>query len=126
MKKFKITVDGKVYDVEVEELRDSSSPSPRVQVPVTPPQQNHLPQTSPVNSPQPHSGQGNLVSPMPGTIIKVLVAEGDMVEIGQQVIVLEAMKMENSINASSSGKVTQINVATGQSVDTGQLLLVIE
>lgn len=124
MKKFKITVDGKVYDVEVEEVRDSGPNAKTIQPSVKPPQNQPLPQAAATSIPLP--GQGNLVSPMPGTIIKVLVAVGDEVNAGQQVVVLEAMKMENNINAGATGKVTQVKVAPGQSVDTGQLLLVIE
>ena len=68
---------------------------------------------------------GKLTAPMPGTIIKVLVNTGDKVEQGQPVVILEAMKMENKINANAAGTVTSIEVSPGQNVDTGQLLLTI-
>jgi biotin carboxyl carrier protein len=63
---------------------------------------------------------------MQGTIVKVLVAQGDAVEVGQAVLVLEAMKMENHINAETSGTVKEIRVAEGDTVGTGDTLLVIE
>ena len=64
--------------------------------------------------------------PMQGTIVKVLVAVGDTVESGQALVVLEAMKMENHINAEKSGTVKELRVATGDTVGTGDVLVVIE
>ncbi len=63
---------------------------------------------------------------MQGTIVKVLVAVGDTVEAGQALLVLEAMKMENHINAETAGTVTEIRVAAGDTVGTGDVLVVIE
>jgi biotin carboxyl carrier protein len=62
---------------------------------------------------------------MQGTIVKVLVSEGDEVEAGQAVLVLEAMKMENHINAESGGTVREIRVEAGDTVGTGDVLVVI-
>jgi acetyl-CoA/propionyl-CoA carboxylase biotin carboxyl carrier protein len=62
---------------------------------------------------------------MQGTIIKVLVSVGDTVEAGQPVCVLEAMKMENNINADKSGTVSEVKVEPGQSVGTGDIVIVI-
>jgi acetyl-CoA/propionyl-CoA carboxylase biotin carboxyl carrier protein len=64
--------------------------------------------------------------PMQGTIVKVLVSEGDEVEAGQTVCVLEAMKMENNITADKSGTVKEIKVTAGQSVGSGDVVVVIE
>jgi biotin carboxyl carrier protein len=61
---------------------------------------------------------------MQGTIVKILVAEGDEVEAGQALLVLEAMKMENHINAELSGTVQEIRVKAGDTVGTGDVLLV--
>ncbi len=72
------------------------------------------------------AGSGTISAPMQGTIVKVLVAAGDAVEPGQAVLVLEAMKMENHINAETSGTVKEIRVAEGDTVGTGDVLLVIE
>jgi acetyl-CoA/propionyl-CoA carboxylase biotin carboxyl carrier protein len=72
------------------------------------------------------AGSGTISAPMQGTIVKVMVAAGDAVEAGQAVLVLEAMKMENHINAETSGTVKEIRVAEGDTVGTGDVLLVIE
>ena len=63
---------------------------------------------------------------MQGTIVKVLVEVGDTVEAGQAVCVLEAMKMENNINAETSGTVSEVKVAPGDSVGSGDVVAVIE
>ncbi len=72
------------------------------------------------------AGDGTITAPMQGTIVKVLVAEGDAVEAGQALLVLEAMKMENHINAERGGTVKEIRVAAGDTVGTGDVLVVIE
>jgi len=72
------------------------------------------------------AGSGTITAPMQGTIVKVLVATGDTVEVGQSVLVLEAMKMENHINAEKAGTVADVRVAEGDTVGTGDVLVVIE
>lgn len=72
------------------------------------------------------SGETAVKSPMPGVIIKVLVKEGDLIEQGQQVVILESMKMENELKAQRGGVVTAVNIAAGASVDKDQVLVVIE
>jgi acetyl-CoA/propionyl-CoA carboxylase biotin carboxyl carrier protein len=72
------------------------------------------------------SGSGEVVVPMQGTIVKVLVEVGQEVEVGQAVVVLEAMKMENQIQAEKSGKVKEIKVAAGDTVGSGDVVVVIE
>ena len=72
------------------------------------------------------TGSGTVIVPMQGTIVKVLVAAGDAVEVGQTVCVLEAMKMENAINAEKAGTVKEIKVAAGDSVGPGDVVAVIE
>ena len=72
------------------------------------------------------AGSGRISVPMQGTIVKVLVSVGDTVEAGQPLCVLEAMKMENNINADKSGTVTEVKVTPGQSVGTGDIVIVIE
>jgi acetyl-CoA/propionyl-CoA carboxylase biotin carboxyl carrier protein len=71
------------------------------------------------------AGSGRVTVPMQGTIVKVLVAVGDTVEVGQPVTVLEAMKMENNIVAETSGTVTEIRVQPGDSVGAGDVVVVI-
>jgi acetyl-CoA/propionyl-CoA carboxylase biotin carboxyl carrier protein len=72
------------------------------------------------------AGSGTIAAPMQGTIVKVLVSEGDAVEAGQAVLVLEAMKMENTINAETEGTVREVRVTEGDTVGTGDVLIVIE
>jgi acetyl-CoA/propionyl-CoA carboxylase biotin carboxyl carrier protein len=72
------------------------------------------------------AGSGAVVVPMQGTIVKVLVSEGDEVEAGQTVCVLEAMKMENNIAADRSGTVKEVKVTAGQSVGSGDVVIVID
>jgi len=71
-------------------------------------------------------GDGTISAPMQGTIVKVLVSQGDAVEPGQALLVLEAMKMENHINTESGGTVKEVRVAAGDTVGTGDVLIVIE
>jgi acetyl-CoA/propionyl-CoA carboxylase biotin carboxyl carrier protein len=72
------------------------------------------------------TGSGTVLVPMQGTIVKVLVSPGDTVEVGQTVCVLEAMKMENAINAEKAGTVSEVKVAAGDSVGPGDVIAVIE
>jgi glutaconyl-CoA/methylmalonyl-CoA decarboxylase subunit gamma len=69
------------------------------------------------------AGEGTVLSPMPGRVLKVLVAEGDEVEPGAALCVVEAMKMENELVAQRGGKVKKIHVTPGQTVESGQKLV---
>jgi len=69
---------------------------------------------------------GNLNAAMPGKVVRVLVGPGDVVEAGQGLLVLEAMKMENELSATGAGTVRSIHVAEGDNVDKGTLLIEIE
>ncbi len=68
-------------------------------------------------------GEGTLVSPMPGRVLKILVAEGDEVTAGHPLIVVEAMKMENELACGRDGKVLKIHVTPGQAVESGARLI---
>jgi acetyl-CoA/propionyl-CoA carboxylase, biotin carboxylase, biotin carboxyl carrier protein len=72
------------------------------------------------------AGSGTVAVPMQGTIVKVLVAVGDRVEVGQTVCVLEAMKMENNVNAEKAGVVKEVRVQAGESVGPGDVIAVID
>ena len=72
------------------------------------------------------AGSGTVAVPMQGTIVRVMVAEGDTVEVGQTVCVLEAMKMENNVTAEKAGTVKEVRVQAGESVGPGDVIAVIE
>jgi glutaconyl-CoA/methylmalonyl-CoA decarboxylase subunit gamma len=69
------------------------------------------------------AGDGTLSSPMPGRVLKVLVAEGDEVTVGTALVVVEAMKMENELGATRAGKVRKVHVTAGQTVESGARLV---
>ena len=71
-------------------------------------------------------GRQNVSVPMPGKVIAILVAEGDQVEKGQGLIIVEAMKMENEVHSPIAGEVKEIRVKTGDTVEGGAVLLVVE
>jgi len=72
------------------------------------------------------AGNGEIVVPMQGTVVKVLVEEGQSVEAGETILVLEAMKMENNIEADKAGTISKVNVEAGQSVSGGDIAIIIE
>ena len=72
------------------------------------------------------TGSGDVAVPMQGTIVKVLVAVGDTVEVGQTIVLLEAMKMENAVNAEKDGVIKEVRVSAGASVGAGDIVAVIE
>ena len=75
---------------------------------------------------RPRSGDGRLKAPIPGLITRLMVQQGDSVEVGQPLLVLEAMKMENEIRASRPGVVSTLHVSAGQSVTRNELLAEID
>ncbi|MBN2565128.1 MAG: hypothetical protein JXB46_05410 [Candidatus Eisenbacteria bacterium] len=72
------------------------------------------------------SGGGKIKAPMPGNVVKVMVAEGDDVSVGTSLVVVEAMKMENEVRSPIDGVVTKVNVKAGDSVGTTEPMMVIE
>jgi propionyl-CoA carboxylase alpha chain len=70
--------------------------------------------------------EGSALAPMPGGVVRVAVAEGQIVGVGQVLVVLEAMKMEHAVNASAAGVVTEVNVSVGDQVETGRILVVVD
>ena len=72
------------------------------------------------------AGPQRLVAPMPGKVVRVLVAPGDVVEAGQGLVVVEAMKMENELRAAKAGRVASVSAVEGQSVEAGAVLAVVE
>lgn len=130
LRKFKITIDGKEYMVEMEEVGGAVAPAP-VAPPPSPvaPVENAIPvveeNTAPIASPVVPASADAMASPMPGTILKILVNVGDAVTENQPLMILEAMKMENEIVASQAGTVSAIHVSPGQSVNAGDGLITI-
>ena len=109
MKKYKVNVNGTAYEVEIEEMIGAPAAAPVAAAPAAP------------------AGAGERVAaPMPGNILAVNVAAGDMVKKGQVLMVLEAMKMENEIMAPQDGKVTSVAVTKGAAVESGALLCTIQ
>ena len=74
----------------------------------------------------PNAGGKNVMSPMPGRVVKLLVQVGDEVTPGQPAVIIEAMKMENDLRAGEAGKVASIHCKVGDSVESGALLVTIE
>lgn len=117
MKKFRITVNGHAYDVDVEEIKDGVVPQPIAAVARAPVA------TAPLQTTSVPTGGTKIEAPMQGKIVAVKVTENEMVKSGDVVAILEAMKMENEIVASDSGTVASVNVAAGQSVDVGDVII---
>ena len=116
-----VTVNGEDYKVEMEPEKEPEKP--KVVRPVAQPAS--APAATSSNN-QPANANNAVKAPLPGTIIEVKVNVGDEVKAGDTVVVLEAMKMANNLEAENSGKVTQICVQAGQSVMEGDALVVIE
>jgi biotin carboxyl carrier protein len=71
------------------------------------------------------TGRQNVAAPMPGKVIRVLVREGDVVEVGQGLVVVEAMKMQNEMKALRGGSIVEVRVRDGQTVSAGDVLVVL-
>ncbi len=138
--KYQVKVDGKNFEVEVEKIdgglsslqpgnltpaapvnqaAPAAKPQPAPQAPAQP-----APAAKQEAAPAPAAGAGDIVAPMPGKVLKLSVADGAQVNAGDTVLVLEAMKMENEISATSSGTI-KFNVKAGETVDTDAVLATI-
>ena len=131
--KYKVTLNDRVYEVEVEAgkamlLDEYEAVAPAAPAPAAAPAAAApAPAAAPAAPAAPAvTGAGEPVTaPMPGTILKVNVTQGQAVKAGTVLCILEAMKMENEIMTSKDGTVTQILVSKGSAVDTGAPLVVI-
>ena len=119
-----VEVNGTHYTVEMEK-KPKAAPAPK---PVARPAAKPAaaPAAAPAAKPATGGAKSGVKSPLPGVILDIKVKEGDEVKKGQTIIILEAMKMENSIKADKDGKVTAINVSKGESVLEGTDLVIIE
>ncbi len=114
MKKYRVNVNGSLYEIEVEEM-DASAVSAAPAAPAAP--------KAPVAA-APAAG-AQVKAPMPGNILDVKVQAGQVVKKGDVLVILEAMKMENEIQAPCDGKITGMNVRKGDTVETQALICTI-
>ena len=132
--KYKVTLNGRTYEVEVEagkamlldEYAAVAPVAPAAAAPATAPAAAApaAPAPAPAAAAAPVAGEA-VTAPMPVNILKVAVSQGQTVKEGDLLVVLEAMKMENEIFAPKAGTVAAVNVAKGQSVDTGATMVVL-
>ncbi len=141
MKEYKYKINGKTYQVAIGNIEDNvahvevngtayeiemeKKPVEEVKPVVKPAVPTAAPASSPAK-PVAQAKKSGVKSPLPGVIVDIKVTVGQEVKKGQTVVVLEAMKMENNINADKDGKVTAINVKPGESVMEGTDLVIIE
>jgi glutaconyl-CoA/methylmalonyl-CoA decarboxylase subunit gamma len=145
MKKFKFTINGNIYETEVLNIEDNiaeievngtlykvevdktmkTTKTPKLVRQVAVPSTDSHPSVAKTSSPEGPKGAGSIKSPLPGVILEMFVREGDVVKMGQRLLMLEAMKMENNIEADKAGKVVSILKHKGDSVMEGDVLIII-
>ena len=119
----RVEVNGVPYNVELDKPIKTAVSTPVVRPAAAPKTAAGAPVVSRPSAPSKNAG---VKSPLPGVVLDIKVKEGDMVKKGQVIVILEAMKMENNINADRDGKVTAIKVNKGESVLEGTDLVIIE
>lgn len=123
MKEFLITVNGKTYEVQVEEVGETAAaPAPKA---APAPVAEKKPEVKPEPKPAGTAGKTAVKCPMPGSIVKINVNIGDTIKTGAVLCILEAMKMENEIKSPEDGVIASINVSKGTSVNSGDVLFTI-
>ena len=145
MKKFKFNINGNQYNAEVLSIEDNIAEieingtrysvevdkdmqpvkTPKLVRSISVPSTDIHPAVAKTSSPSAPKGGGTIKSPLPGVILDLFVKVGDTVKIGQRLLVLEAMKMENNIEADKAGKIASIAKNKGDSVMEGDVLIVI-
>ena len=131
--KYKVTLNGKTYEVEVEvgkvvllDEYEACAPAPAAAPAATAaPAAPAAPAAAPAPAPVALSDGEPVNAPMPGNILRIDVKEGDKVKAGQTLLILEAMKMENEILAPRDGTVAQVVTSKGAVVETGAPLIVL-
>ncbi|HDS03214.1 MAG TPA: biotin/lipoyl-binding protein [Firmicutes bacterium] len=121
----RLSVNGMEYNVGLKDLGEPKAldirPSARpVKRETTPSQGESL------RKPKEVVGSGHVTAPLPGLILEIMVKEGDQVKAGQDVVIMEAMKMENEVQSTQEGTVKEIKVKRGDSVYEGDILIVLE
>ena len=144
MKKYNFEIDGKKFEVEVN-LKNSdvaevkvnnknfdikiSGHSPESKKPEAKKPESKKPEAKKPEAKKPEqseqSNPGDLLALMPGKIIKVLVSEGQKIKMGEPVIIMESMKMEQTIVSSADGVIESLNVSEGETIEVGSVMLVI-
>lgn len=114
MKKYRVTVNGTAYEIQLEELTGAAPAASASAA---------APAPAPAAAP---AGGEQVTSPMPGTILDVKVSQGAAVKKGDVLMILEAMKMENEIMCPRDGTVASVNASKGATVESGTLLCVIQ
>jgi biotin carboxyl carrier protein len=141
MKKYKFTIRGNEYDVQIHNIEDNTAEievngstysvdihkevkvtkTPKlVRSKIEPSSEADIARTS---SPAERKGGGRIKAPLPGTILELKVSAGDMVKVGDTLLIMEAMKMENNIKSDKEGKIESIKVKNGDSVLEGDVLI---
>ena len=143
MKKFSFKINNHAYDVEVKNVEDNMAEvvvngqaynveiDRQIQTTKTPkivraeavPSTDITPSEQKTSAPSATKGSGFIKSPLPGVILEITVNVGDTVKTGDKLLILEAMKMENTINSDKEGKVTAVKVKKGESVMEGDILV---
>ena len=145
MKRYKFKINGNSYDVKIDSIEENHAvvdvngvsyevelekkstviKTPKLVRSVAVPTTDSSAATAKTSSPSAPKGGGTIKSPLPGVILKLHVKVGDVVNLSQELVTLEAMKMENSIQADKAGVVQVIHFNTGDSVMEGDVLLTI-
>lgn len=143
MKKYKFKINGNSYDTEIINIEDNiaeieingttykvevdkelkQQKTPKLVRPVAVPSTDSHPSVAKTSNPSSPKGVGTIKSPLPGTILEMFVKEGDTVSVGQKLLMLEAMKMENNIESDKAGKIISIKKQKGDSVMEGDILI---
>ena len=145
MKKFKFTINGNQYEVDINGIEENiaqievngtpyevtldreikQTKTPKLMRSVSIPSTDSHPSVAKTSNPSAPKGGGNIKSPLPGVVLDLHVKEGDTVKIGQKLLTLEAMKMENNIDSDKDGTVLSLKVSKGDNVMEGDILIVI-
>jgi len=145
MKKFKFSIQGNQYDVEIKNIEDNVAnievngiiyevevdktlqpvKTPKLIRTIAVPSTDSNKSTAKTSSPGDPKGSGTIKSPLPGIVLNVFVNVGDNIKMGQKLLTLEAMKMENNIEADKEGKIKEIKARKGDSVMEGDVLIII-
>lgn len=127
MRKFNVNVNGTLYEVEVDEIQAGAAAAPaRKPIPAAAPKaaapKAAAPKAAPARPAAAPAGAETVKAPMPGNILEVRVSDGQAVQAGDVLFILEAMKMENEIMAPAAGIVSGVAVQKGSAVATGAVL----